>query len=234
MPAGTAGSWGAVAFHRQVVEIRTLRVQRRQQYTSGLADIFDGLSAQLTVRELKELVSTRYHYSPRQQVTLRSWGAVLDDRSTLHDAKLSDGGVVELTVSPRTPEECRLLVQQNPPTQLRVRPHVSSHDELLTLTGLRADTTIGSLKGRIWDEKLLVSASKEALEKSRLLFHPAFLTWEVLLSPSSLDDRMTIIECGLMRNDILYLAPEKKDEVHHVGKPAGKGGGKVKSKPKAK
>jgi hypothetical protein len=238
--AGMVGSWGAVAFHRPLreAEIRSIRVERRQQYKPGLVpDTFDGLTAQLTVYELKALVAQRYHISPRQQMTLRHWGAALDERSTLRGAKLSDGGVVELTVSPRTPEECRLLVQQNPPTQLRVRPHMSSLDEVLTLTGLRADTTIGSLKAQIWEEKLLADATKEELLLSRILFHPRFLTWEVLLSPSALDDSMTIVGCSLMRDDILYLAPELKAvdpaEVAKAGKEK-KGSGKGKSKGKAK
>ncbi|KAG8469364.1 hypothetical protein KFE25_005819 [Diacronema lutheri] len=203
-------SWGAVAFHRplQQQQISTVRVQLRQRF-KPTEEVLTGLSAQTSVRELKHMVALRLHISPRQRLIMRHWGAELDDGWTLRQAKLSDGGVVDLSVTLRTPDECQQLALAAPPTSLRVRSMFGRGSNVLTLAGLRADTTIGSLKAMICEQRLVDDVPKEALERARLMFHPRFLTWELLLSRATLDDRLTVLECGLMRDDILFLAPEE-------------------------
>lgn len=214
MAASSAGAgWSASTFHRplQHAEISTLRVQVRQRFKPAEEEL-SGLHAGMRIDELKRLIARRLHISPRQRIVVRHWGKELEDGWTLRQSKLSDRGLVELSVAPRSAEECRILASTAPPTSLLVRPMMGRAHEILELADLHADTTIGDLKAMIWEQRLLEGASKEAVEAARLLFSPQFLTWEVLISSGALDDRLTIVECHLMRDDILYLAPELQAE----------------------
>jgi hypothetical protein len=227
--------WSSAAFHRPLQQdINRLRVQLRQRFLPLADEELSGLSAQMTIREIKLLLSSRLHISPRQRLELRHFGTELADSWSLREAKLSDSSRIELTVVARTPEECQELLRAHPPVALRIRPTIGSGTDMLTLGGLRADTTIRDLKMMVYEQRLIEDVHKAAIEKARIMFSPAFLTWEVLLSQATLDDNLTIVETKLMRDDILLLANEAQPPSLERGtdKPQ-KGKGSKQGKPKS-
>ena len=62
------------------------------------------LTGELTVRELKQRIAHRLHISPRKVLTLRWWGAVMDDTKTLDELHVADNGLLELSLKSHTQE----------------------------------------------------------------------------------------------------------------------------------
>jgi len=213
----TAHSWGAVAFHRPLSQqqIESVRFRVVPQFLPSEERI-EGLSAEMAVSELKARIAEHLGCSPRVRIVLRLWGAVLQDAPSLRAAKVTHDSLVEVLLLPLSADEVEALIARCPPTSVRVRPMLGPNsgalrgDALLQLQGLRADTTIAMLKRQIVERRLLEGVPKEAVERARLMFHPAFHTWEVLLVAAALPDEATVLACRLTRDDILYLAPEEE------------------------
>ena len=73
---------------------------------------------ELTVRELKQRIAHRLHISPRKLMTLRWWGAVMDDEKTLDECHVADGGLLELSLKNHAQAELDALKDVR---QVRVR-----------------------------------------------------------------------------------------------------------------
>lgn len=210
-PSSGIKSWSGTWFHRPLLqdEITTLRVKLTPQFAPAEERV-DGLTADVRIADLKQVIAMQLSLSPRVKLRLRSWGSDLNDSATLRESLLIDDGLVELLITPRSPEECADLVQSNPPAVLRIKPMMGIGEQMIVLSGLRANTTIGTLKSMLVEQRLLEEWPQETIEKGRILFHPHIISWELLLTNSVLPDASTIVDCQLMRDDILYLAPEEE------------------------
>ena len=92
------------------VTVRTLYIRE------GKAEI--EANEALTVRELKRRVAHKLHISPRKLMTLRWWGAVMDDEKTLDECHVADGGLLELSLKNHAQAELDALKDVR---QVRVR-----------------------------------------------------------------------------------------------------------------
>jgi len=173
----------------------------------------------MTVRLLKTRIMHKLHISPRKILTLRWWGAIMDDEKTLDQEHVADGGLLELSLKNHTQAELEPLKDVQ---QVRVRVMTG---EMVIIEEVTPQTTVGAVKRTIVERKLFgPMIDAKAPPPMELCYSQCFTSSSAPVFGNNMPEESTLGQHGVLHDDLLYLRlpPPPKDD---AGKD--KGGKKV-------
>lgn len=187
-------TWGATRAAPREVHLTYVNVQLQSRAVAARSE--DGetrlasaepvrfdVGPELSIDEFREMVVDHFAISPRKEVVLRWWDAVLENGHDFRHYRVSDGSRIDVFVKARPFSTLELIAAEQPLNRIRIQ---ALDGTSVGLEGVTQETTPKQIKQILVEYKLMPGLAASNVDAARMCFSP--------LTPTLVPGKLPLLE----------------------------------------